>query len=214
MSVQTDPTERARLFPEVVTGRRINDVLGEVTPDQAPWLATPSAFYSYHHGDVFFPGAPGWVLDQKTETPLMCQWGNGLLLAPNRGFQAYPPVAPYQTPANLVRLAAPWGTFSPEWGVPIVQEHSRETQDTAGFNLLPNYNFTDSAPQGSVTGPNADYGGLQGIPGQNPISPIGATGFGATPLGVTSSPAFEGSVYVSDDSQAGPLPAGGVMTDY
>jgi len=49
----------------------------------------------------------------------MCQWGNGLLLRPNRGFQPFPAVAPLDA-GWRPRTATPWGTaLDPATTVPL-----------------------------------------------------------------------------------------------
>lgn len=136
VALNADPVFNAQYFREVVAGGDIYATLGEVTPSQpaSPEVATefaplgnaipqsvsPHDYYTFHLGDIFFPGAPAWVLDQKTETPLMCMWGNGLLLAPNRGFQAYPDIAPLYYP-TLPRVATPWGAIAKyPWSVGVL----------------------------------------------------------------------------------------------
>ena len=139
MAVQTDPQYRPRFIPQIVSGDAYA-VLGEITPDQTYEETLPHAYYSYHPGDFFVPGAAGWVLDQKWENPLMCLWGNGLLLAPNRGFQPYPSTAPIDC-GFMPRTATPWGTTSLGWNVPVLQEYSQETVDTGSFQPLPDVEF-------------------------------------------------------------------------
>lgn len=155
-----DPAAFSAYLQQEVTGGDLYGTLGEVTPsqpaspDQAtqfaptgnaiPVQVSPHDFYSFHLGDLFFPGAPAWVLDQKTETPLVCLWGNGLLLAPNRGFQAYPAIPPIYHP-TLPRVATPWGAAAAyPWGVPVLQEKSIETPiygDQSNFDPTPNIDF-------------------------------------------------------------------------
>lgn len=159
-TLNLDPMAYAAYFRQEVTGGDINTTLGEVTPSQPappqeatefaptgnaqPTPISPHDFYTFHLGDLFFPGAPAWVLDQKTETPLMCLWGNGLLLAPNRGFQAYAPIPPLYYP-TLPRVATPWGAAAAyPWGVPVSQEFSAEVPivgNAADWNPEANVNF-------------------------------------------------------------------------
>jgi hypothetical protein len=139
VAIQTDPQYRPRFTPEIVSGDAYA-VLGDITPDQTYLETLPHSYYRYHPGDFFVPGAPGWVLDQKWENPLMCIWGNGLLLAPNRGFQPFPSTPPIDC-GFIERTARPWGTSSPGWIVPVMQEMSAEIQDTEGFQPLANIDF-------------------------------------------------------------------------
>jgi hypothetical protein len=161
-----DPAAYARYFTPVVAGTDLYGTLGEVTPSQPampqeatefaatgnaiPTQISPHDFYTFHLGDLFFPGGPAWVLDQKFETPLMCIWGNGLLLAPNRGFQAYQPIPPIYYP-TLPRVATPWGAQANyPWydgvlpgvsGTGAEPQFSPEAQASADWNPAPNVDF-------------------------------------------------------------------------
>jgi len=142
--MMTDPAGRTRWSPQValaenVVGEDLYATLGARTPSQPPLTpATPNPFYHYHRGDLLSPGAPVWVLDQKTETPLMCQWGNGTLLAPNRGMPVWgtmadnTPPEPVQEPW-LPKTATPWGAALPFSNPPIFQQ-SVELDSNGQYN--------------------------------------------------------------------------------
>lgn len=123
-SRHSDPAGRTRWSPEVhlterVAGVDLYGTLGARTPAQPSMGIGPNPFYTYHPADIFYPGAGAWVLDQKFETPLMCTWGNGTLLAPNRGMPVFggvngEPPNPVNMPM-IPRVATPWGAGSPGW---------------------------------------------------------------------------------------------------
>lgn len=89
MGGRTDPNTRNRVAGTKVSSSLWQQFFGTAAPVQAVDPPVASPFYIYHPGDVFYPGGAGWVLDQKYETPVMPQWGNGSFLANNPGIQPF-----------------------------------------------------------------------------------------------------------------------------
>lgn len=149
--MRTHPQDRPRFSPEailgarqvplVVTGQDLYATMAAYTPPASPAPPTANGFYSYHQGDFFTPGAPGWVLDQRYETPLMCMWGNGTLLRPNRGIPPYGtradhrPPDPFQAPF-LPHVATPWGTALLNSPGPGVWQQSLQANTDGSFQAI------------------------------------------------------------------------------
>lgn len=144
----TDPRTRPRIVSAYEWSHVFDvDTTGPFAPIalEVPEHHSP---YSYHQGDFFFPGTPSLVLDKSLESPVVPQWGNGLLLRPNRGLPCGVNSPPIQAGYRPWQAWAPGGWNAGLYSVPLQQPSLQ--LDSQGGQSIPSF----SVPISQIYDPN------------------------------------------------------------